>query len=140
MTKQRGKLIVFMDGECALCRVTSSVLDTTDRAGTAEVVDFREDNRYGDHGISEDAATARIQVIDTTTGNIYEGFTAIRAIAREVPLLWPLRPLLALLALLRLGDPLYDLIAKHRPRRTQPKAPSLRRAKHPSPSRWRGVG
>ena len=114
MTKQRGKLIVFMDGECALCRVTASVLNTTDRAGTTEVSDFRQDNRYQDHGITEDAAAARIQVIDTTTGDICEGFAAIRAIAREVPMLWPLRPLLALLAFVRLGGPLYDFIAKHR--------------------------
>jgi predicted DCC family thiol-disulfide oxidoreductase YuxK len=106
-----------MDGECALCRVTSSVLDTTDRAGTAEVVDFREDQRYRDHGITEDAATARIQVIDTTTGDIYEGFNAIGAIAREVPLLWPLRPVIALLAVLHIGDRVYDLIAKHRPQK-----------------------
>jgi predicted DCC family thiol-disulfide oxidoreductase YuxK len=114
MTKQRGKLMVFMDGECALCRVTSSVIDKTDRAGTAEVVDFREDNRYRDHGITEDAATTRIQVIDTTTGNIYEGFAAIRAIAREIPLLWPLRPVLAFLATAHLGNPVYDFVAEHR--------------------------
>jgi predicted DCC family thiol-disulfide oxidoreductase YuxK len=117
MTRHRGKLIVFMDGECALCRVTSSVLEATDRAGTAQVTDYRKDTRYRDHGITEDAASARIQVIHTETGEIYEGFTAIRAIAREVPLLWPLRPLLALLALFRIGDPLYDFIAKHRPTR-----------------------
>ena len=89
MTKQRGKLLVFMDGECALCRVTSSVLDATDRAGAAEVVSYRDDHRYRDHGISEDAATARIQVIDTTTGTVYEGFEATRAVAREVALLYP---------------------------------------------------
>jgi predicted DCC family thiol-disulfide oxidoreductase YuxK len=118
--KQHGRLMVFMDGECALCRVTSNVLDRTDRAGAAEVLDFRADTRYQDHGITEAAATARIQVIDTTTGNIYEGFDAIRAIAREVPLLWPLRPLLAFLASLRLGDPLYDFIATYRPRRPRP--------------------
>jgi len=117
MTRQRGKLLVFMDGECALCRVSSSVLNATDRTGAAEVASYREDHRYRDHGITEDAATARIQVIDTTTGSIYEGFEATRAIAREVPMLWPMRPLLALLALLRLGDPLYDVVAKHRPRR-----------------------
>src|SRR5688572_24850594 len=106
-----------MDGECALCRVTSSVLDATDRAGASEVVDYRRDARYRGHGITDDAATARIQVIDTTTGAIYEGFTAIRAIAREVPLLWPLRPVLALLAALRIGEPIYDFVAKHRPQR-----------------------
>jgi predicted DCC family thiol-disulfide oxidoreductase YuxK len=115
MTTQRGKLIVFIDGECALCRVTSTVLEATDRADTAEVTDYRKDNRYRDHGVTKDAASARIQVIDTTTGNIYEGFTAIRAIAREVTLLWPLRPVLALLAFLHVGDSLYDFIAKHRP-------------------------
>src|SRR5436190_10196291 len=120
MTKQRGKLLVFMDGECALCRVTSSVLDATDRAGTSEVVEYRADARYRDYGITEAAATARIQVIDTTTGTIYEGFGATRAIAREVPLLWPLRPLLALLAFARLGNPIYDFIAAHRPRKPQP--------------------
>jgi predicted DCC family thiol-disulfide oxidoreductase YuxK len=114
---KRGKLIVFMDGECALCRVTSSVLDVTDRAGASEVVDYRRDARYRDLGITEDAATARIQVIDTKTGTIYEGFNATRAIAREVPLLWPLRPVLALLAVLRIGDPLYDFVAKHRSQR-----------------------
>ena len=68
--KRNSKLLVFMDGECALCRVTSSVLDATDRTGASEVVDYREDARYRDHGITEDAATARIQVIDTTTGTI----------------------------------------------------------------------
>ena len=117
---KRHKLLVFMDGECALCRVTTSVLDATDRAGASEVVDYRQDTRYRHHGISEDAATARIQVIDTTTGAIYEGFGATRAIAREVPLLWPLRPVLALLALLRLGEPLYDFIAKHRLQKARP--------------------
>src|SRR5215216_368036 len=112
-----------MDGECALCRVTSSVLETTDRAGACEVVDYREDARYRDHGITEDAATARIQVIDTTTGTIYEGFDAARAIAREVPLLWPLRPVLALLAALGIGQRMYDFVAKHRPtsRRREPR-------------------
>ena len=118
---KRHKLLVFMDGECALCRVTSSVLDATDRAGASEVVDYRADTRYRDHGISEDAATARIQVIDTTTGSVYEGFDATRAIAREVPLLCPLRPVLALLAALRIGDPLYDFVAKHRPQRPRPR-------------------
>ena len=87
-----------------------------------EIVDYREDTRYRHHGITEDAATARIQVIDTTTGTIYEGFEATRAIAREVPLLWPLRPILALLALLRLGDPVYDFAAKHRPQRPRPRS------------------
>ena len=122
MTKQRGKLIVFMDGECALCRVTSTVLEATDRAGISDVVDYRRDTRYRDHGITEDAASARIQVINTTTGNIHEGYDAIRAIAGEVPLLWPLRPVLALAALLHIGKPVYDLVAKHRPakRRHQP--------------------
>jgi predicted DCC family thiol-disulfide oxidoreductase YuxK len=116
MTKQRGKLIVFMDGECGLCRVTSTVLDATDRTGASEVVDYRQDARYRDHGITEQAASARIQAIDVTTGNIYEGFPAIRAIAREVPLLWPLRPVLAVAAFLHIGDPIYDFVAKHRPR------------------------
>lgn len=115
--KQRGKLMVFMDGECTLCRVTSSVLDATDRAGATSVVDFREDITYRDHGISDTEAAARIQVIDTTTGDVYEGFAALRAIAREVPLLWPLRPLLKLMAGLRIGDPVYDFVAKHRPQR-----------------------
>jgi predicted DCC family thiol-disulfide oxidoreductase YuxK len=114
---RRRKFIVFMDGECALCRVTSTVLESTDRAGSAEIADYRKDDRYRDHGITEDAASSRIQVIDTTTGAIYEGFAAIRAITREVPLLLPLRPLLALLAFLRIGHPLYDIIAKHRPTR-----------------------
>jgi len=118
MPKQRGKLIVFMDGECALCRVSSGVLEATDRANAAEIVDYRHDDRYRDHGITDDDASARIQVIDTTTGQVHEGFAAIRAIAREVPLLWPLRPLLALLAALHIGDPAYDLVAKHRPRST----------------------
>ena len=117
MTKQRGKLLVFMDGDCALCRVTSGVLDATDRAGASEVVSYREDHRYREHGITEDAATARIQVIDTTTGTIYEGFEATRAIAHEVPLLYPLRPIFALLAAFGVGDKLYDFIAKHRPQR-----------------------
>lgn len=119
MTRQRGKLIVFMDGECALCRVTSSVLEATDRPGSAEVTDYRKDNRYRDHGITDEAASARIQVIKTTTGDIYEGFAAICAIAREVPLLWPLRPVLGLLSLVGLGEPLYDLIARHRPVRSR---------------------
>lgn len=122
MDRKQGRLFVFMDGECALCRVTSSVLGAADRAGTTEVTDYRTDAPYRDHGISDAAASDRIQVIDTTTGNIYEGFAAIRAIAREVLLLWPLRPLLALLAFLRLGDPLYDFIAKHRPQRRRSKA------------------
>ena len=114
MTKLRGKLLVFMDGECALCRVTSTVLAATDRAGTSEVVNYREDDRYRDHGISEAGAASSLHVIDTTTGTIYAGFDAVRRLAREVPLLWPLRPVFALLAALRIGDPIYDFVATRR--------------------------
>jgi predicted DCC family thiol-disulfide oxidoreductase YuxK len=117
MTRQRGKLMVFMDGECALCRVTSRVIEATDRDGTAEVVSYREDVRYRDHAISDADAAAQLQVIDSSTGAVHAGFDAVRAIAREVPLLLPFRPLLWLLAKLGIGVPIYNFVAKHRPTR-----------------------
>ena len=120
MTKQRGRLVVFMDGECALCRATSNVLEAADRARATDVVSYRENTSYRDHGITAAAASAQLQVLDTTTGEIYGGFEAIRRLAREVPLLWPFRPALWLAAKLGIGDPLYKLIASHRPRTNKP--------------------
>ena len=127
MTKQRGRLVVFMDGECAVCNITSSVLNATDRARSTEVVDYHEDTSYRDRGIEDAAAATGLHVIDTKTGEVFAGFDAIRRLTREVPLLWPLRPVFALLAALGIGDKLYAFVAKHRPRQT-----SADRQKFPS--------
>jgi predicted DCC family thiol-disulfide oxidoreductase YuxK len=117
--RQRGKLVVFVDGECALCRVTSSLIEATDRAGIAEVVSYRDDASYRAHGVSDADAASELQVIDTTTGQVYAGFDAVRAIAREIPLLLPFRPVLWLLDTLRLGALVYGFVARHRPGRRQ---------------------
>ena len=115
MTKQHGRLLVFIDGECAVCTITSSVLNATDRARTTNVVDYHEDASYRARGIDDAAAASSLHVIDTTTGEVYAGFSALRRLAREVTLLWPLRPVFALLAAIGLGDKLYAFVAKHRP-------------------------
>jgi predicted DCC family thiol-disulfide oxidoreductase YuxK len=121
MTKRPSKLLVFVDGECSVCRVTSGVLGATDRARCAEVVSYREDTRYREHGIDDTAAATRLQVVDLSTGQTHAGFAALRRLAREVPLLCPARPVLALLSALGLGDKLYDFIAKHRPTKREHK-------------------
>ena len=126
MTRRR-KLLVFVDGECSLCRLTSGVLRSTDRAGCAEVVSYREDARYRDHGIGDAAAASSLQVVDLDTGDRYAGFVAVRRLAYAVPLLWPALPLLALLDAVGAGERLYDFVARHRPQRPLHPPLSIRR-------------
>ncbi len=47
-------------------------------------------------------------------GSVLSGFDSLRALARHIPWLWPLRPLLRLTAALGLGDRLYDFLAARR--------------------------
>ncbi|GAB6875955.1 thiol-disulfide oxidoreductase DCC family protein [Thermaerobacter litoralis] len=49
------------------------------------------------------------------SGRWHQGFEAVRAIARRLPLLWPVVPVLALLDAVGLGPALYGFVARRRP-------------------------
>jgi predicted DCC family thiol-disulfide oxidoreductase YuxK len=79
-----------------------------------EIVSFRHDSGYVAYGISAEDLERRMYAVDVRRGRVLQGFEAARAVARELPLLWPLRLVFAVASLLRVGDVVYDFLAARR--------------------------
>lgn len=107
-------VLVFIDGWCARCRAAGAVLARLDRRQRISVVSFRDDERYRRAGLTPDDLQSRMYVVDGGTGRAYGGYDAVRVLARLIPALWPLRPLLAVAGWMRQGDRLYNYLAEHR--------------------------
>jgi hypothetical protein len=107
-------IIVFIDGLCPKCRKFGLVLKKMDRKNAFRICSFRHSDEYLSYGITADALESRMHVVDLLTGEIKEGFAAIRAIASRVVLLTPLRPFLALLAWTGQGHRIYNALASRR--------------------------
>ena len=75
---------------------------------------FRHHADYERFGISADALERRMHAVVLATGQVVSGFGAVRALARTLPLLWPLRPLVWLTDAVGLGEPAYDWLAARR--------------------------
>jgi predicted DCC family thiol-disulfide oxidoreductase YuxK len=105
---------VFIDGWCAQCRGAGRALERLDRRGRIAVVSFRDDARYLDAGVTLDQVQSRLYLVEPAGRRTYGGYDAVRALARLLPPLWPLRPLLAVAKWTGQGDRLYDYLAARR--------------------------
>ncbi|HLJ61708.1 MAG TPA: DCC1-like thiol-disulfide oxidoreductase family protein [bacterium] len=112
MTEPRA--LVFIDGWCAQCRAAARVLARLDRCHRLSVRSFRDDERYRDAGLTPDDLLARMYVVEVATGRAHGGYGAVQVLARLLPLLWPLRPVLAVAKWTGQGDRLYDYLAARR--------------------------
>jgi predicted DCC family thiol-disulfide oxidoreductase YuxK len=98
---------VIYDGQCLFCLRCVRLLRALDRRGALRFEDATEG------GTREPLAALRVVAPD---GTALSGFFACRRIARVLPALWPLLPLLHAPGAGLAGPPLYDLVARNRSR------------------------
>lgn len=107
-------LTVLFDDRCGKCRRfirLSGVLDLARRIEPIGLSDPRVGREFGH--FDRDALNYEMHVIDGH-GRVFRGFYAIRRIAREVPLMWPLAALLFIPGVSAAGEPIYAWIARTR--------------------------
>ncbi|MGB7926452.1 MAG: DCC1-like thiol-disulfide oxidoreductase family protein [Pyrinomonadaceae bacterium] len=111
---EQPALILFIDGFCSYCRSTGRIIRALDLRGIVRVISFRHDPIYLRYGITAQELEARMYIVETDSGRVRAGFDAVRAVTQAIMLLYPLRPLLALLSGLGQGDRFYNFLASRR--------------------------
>ena len=107
-------LTVLFDDRCGKCRRFIGLSTALDFAGRLDVVglsDARIASEFNHFDV--DALNFEMHVI-VSRGRVFRGFYAIRRIAREVPLMWPLAALLFIPGVSAAGGPIYAWIARNR--------------------------
>ena len=112
-------LEVYFDGLCSLCNRSVETLRRLDRSGHLRFIDLESVEGDiplpGHPGISLDDLRRELHVV-APDQSVYRGFFAFRRIARELPTLWPVLPLLYLPGASMLGPRLYRRVAEGRVR------------------------
>ncbi len=105
---------VFFDGQCPLCQASRRHLTRLDWLRRLEFVDFREaaDPKVQELAIPKERLEAEMHVVSGS--RIDHGFGAFRLIAWQLPLLWPILPLLYIPGVPWLGQKVYLWIARRR--------------------------
>jgi predicted DCC family thiol-disulfide oxidoreductase YuxK len=105
---------LFIDGFCPTCRATARALANLDWLGRLEIVSFRDPATAIPPGLARERLETEMVLVDLRSGEVVGGFGAVRALARHLPPLWPLRPLFAVIAWWGWGDRAYRYLADHR--------------------------
>lgn len=112
-----ARLRVLYDGHCDLCIRSMTALETLDIGDRLEFLDLEDEEEAARlPGIDRLAALTRMHAVDGD-GRVWRGFDAFRRLARALPALWPLVPLLYAPGSGRVGPVLYDAVARRRNRR-----------------------
>jgi len=112
-----GSLRVLYDGECGLCRAQARWLRRLDWCRRLRWEDFHVTAAQGTcpAGLGRESLEQSLHVV-AADGRVLRGFLAVRLLARCLPALWPLVPLLYIPGAASLGEPLYRLVARNRHR------------------------
>lgn len=105
---------LFIDGFCPTCRATARALARLDWRGRLDIVSFRDPATVLPPGLTRERLETEMVLVDLRGGTAVGGFGAVRALARYLPPLWPLRPVFALIAWSGWGDRAYRYLAEHR--------------------------
>lgn len=111
---EEPSIALFIDGFCPHCVATGETLRRIDLRGVVRVVSFRHDDEFERWGLSAERLERRMQAVELASGRLAEGFDAVRLLARELVVLWPLRPVLALIERSGRGQAAYDWLASRR--------------------------
>ena len=107
-------LTVLFDDRCGKCRRFVRLSSALDLAGRLEPIGLSNPRIAREFGhFDSEALNFEMHVIDSR-GRVFRGFYAIRRIAREVPLMWPLAALLFVPGVSTAGEPIYAWIARTR--------------------------
>lgn len=111
---------VFFDGMCPVCNRSRRALQRIDWLGRLEFSDLHDRARAeADLPSVTYADMLRRMYVRRPDGRFFGGFHAFRAIARVLPVLWLLLPILWLPGASWIGTRVYDWIARNRFRRAQ---------------------
>ncbi len=116
--RARRDWTVIYDGLCPLCIRSMVILDALDIRGRLGFVDLEgEPERLpaAASGLSPEELRHRMHVV-SPDGRIFRGFYAFRMLARFLPAVWPLLPLLHLPGVESIGSRVYDHVADRRSR------------------------
>lgn len=116
MTASGSKTIVLFDGECALCRKTTGILKRFDWLHQLQFHNCREVESIpaNEAHLDPERMIAEMHVLSPDRRMAVSGFRAVRSIARHLPVLWPIFPLLFVPGMTRLGQKIYLWIARNR--------------------------
>lgn len=112
-TRPKAHVVIY-DGDCRFCQKQVARLSRLDLGGQLSFLslhDPRTAARYPD--LSHDQLMDQMYVVDSCGGR-HGGAAAIRYLSRQLPLLWPLAPLLHLPGTLPLWSWLYHQVAVRR--------------------------
>jgi predicted DCC family thiol-disulfide oxidoreductase YuxK len=102
-----SQLRVFYDGSCRLCRSTIALIRASDVLDCITFINSRDDAGTGRQEL--------LRSIRAVSGdNAFVGFSAYRAMAIRIPIVWALVPFLALPSVQRAGDRVYRRISSTR--------------------------
>lgn len=110
---QRSPRIVVYDGRCRLCLRTMAVLDELDMTRALRFVNGREGTASLPEPLRSADVLHAMHVLEED-GTVRRGFHAFRSVARGLPLLWPLVPLMSLPGANSLGPRIYAVISRKR--------------------------
>ena len=113
MAEPDDAVTVIYDGECAFCTAAAGWLMRRDRRLRLRLEPIADVVEVHGRRLQRDALEEEMHVVDRR-GRVHAGFRGWRRIAREVPVLRPLWPLLWLPGARLLGDPAYRWVAAHR--------------------------
>ncbi len=106
------KITLLYDGNCVLCRQSNRLVSRLDWLNRTQSFDAQMVHEQYPNLDYTDLMGA-IHVI-TTDEQVLVGFFSVRYLARSLPLLWPLSPLLYLPGMNWLGPKIYGWIARRR--------------------------
>lgn len=114
--RRKGKFVVLYDGACGVCRKTIGLLDSLNVADRVEFVDVvanwaEIERRFPE--LQQRPCLEDMHVI-TPAGKPMRGFYGYRALAKALPLGWPLLPLLYLPGVPYVGRHVYKAVADNR--------------------------
>jgi predicted DCC family thiol-disulfide oxidoreductase YuxK len=105
-------LTVLFDDRCGKCRRFVDLSRALDFSRHLEPIGLSNPRIASEFGHFDlDALNFEMHVIDSR-GRVFRGFYAVRRIAREVPLMWPLAALLFIPGVSAAGEPIYTWIAR----------------------------
>jgi len=114
---RRGRIQVFYDGLCPLCRRTIRLLACLDLFARLEFLDFRrlDLNDYNrTHKLNLTSGDLEEEMYVVSRGSAYRGFKAYRIIVLVLPAFWPLAPWLFLPGISSLSALVYRFVARNR--------------------------
>jgi predicted DCC family thiol-disulfide oxidoreductase YuxK len=107
---------VLYDGHCAFCRKSVALLQRLDWRRILTYVDVRDPEQMKTVAapVEPSRLVEEMHVVTPGRHHLHHGFAAIRWMAWQLPLLWPVAPFLYIPGVPALGQKLYLWIARHR--------------------------